>query len=142
MRRQRAEAVVAWVAARGYPSQPAEESRSLSGGATRSTVLDQRSSFLQSEREAGRERCDRCVPRAILVVATPSPPSFSPRSFVRSFIRSFSIRVKICQTSGTRGTPAVSSARREREGHEKVVGSSFNGGEGAYLHSTYNIFEQ
>lgn len=84
--RQRAEAVVAWVAARGYPSQPTEESRSLSGGATRSTVLNQRSSFLQSEREAGRERCDRLAFHARFSSSRRHRLLLFPRSFVRSFI--------------------------------------------------------
>lgn len=90
--------------------------------------LTNSSSFLQSEREAGRERCDR------LRSTRDSRRRDASFFFLdRSIVRSFSIRVKICQTWDQRGTLAVLSARGEREGHEKVVGegSSFNGGEGA-----------
>lgn len=86
LRRQRAEAVVAWVAARGYPSQPTEESRSLSGGATRSTVLNQQF-LLPSERERSRPRTLR--PFAFHARFSSSRRLLLfPRSFDRSFVRS------------------------------------------------------
>lgn len=141
--RQRAEAVVAWVAARGYPSQPTEESRSLSGGATRSTVLNQRSSFLQSEREAGRERCDRLAFHARFSSSRRHRLLLFPRSFVRSFLRSFSIRVKICLGPEGLASRFIGQKRREREGQggwRRIITRWRRGG--IYLHSTYNIFEQ
>lgn len=133
--RQRAEAVVAWVAARGYPSQPTEESRSLSGGATRSTVLNQRSSFLQSEREAGRERCDRLAFHARFSSSRRHRLLLFPRSFVRSFVLDprENLPGKIWDQ---RDQLAALSARRGEKERDKVVGegSSLGGGEGE---STY-----
>lgn len=139
LRRQRAEAVVAWVAARGYPSQPTEESRSLSGGATRSTVLNQQF-LLPSERERSR-------PRTLRPFAFHARFSSSRRLllFPRSFDRSFVLdpRENLPDLGPERDARRFIGSGRKRGtregGWRRIIIQWRRGG---YLHSTYNIFEQ